>query len=107
MSTEEKENLKEKALRQFKNGVPLFGKDGAFAPMLKEFLEEALEAEMEGHLSSDESGREVGNKRNGKGRKTVKSSHGEVEIENPQDRHSVSLRPTTYLKRVIFQPILV
>ncbi len=98
MSTEEKENLKEKALRQFKNGEPLFGKGGAFAPMLKEFLEEALEAEMEGHLSSDESGREVGNKRNGKGRKTVKSSHGEVEIETPQDRHS-SFQPQIIEKR--------
>lgn len=98
MSTEEKENLKEKALRQFKNGEPLFGRGGAFAPMLKEFLEEALEAEMEGHLSSDESGREVGNKRNGKGRKTVKSSHGEVEIETPQDRHS-SFQPQIIEKR--------
>ncbi len=98
MSTQEKESLKEKALRQFKNGEPLFGKGGAFAPMLKEFLEEALEAEMEGHLSSDESGREVGNKRNGKGRKTVKSSHGEVDIETPQDRHS-SFQPQIIEKR--------
>lgn len=32
MSEQEKETLKEKALRQFKNGEPLFGKDGAFAP---------------------------------------------------------------------------
>lgn len=98
MSTEEKESLKEKALKQFKNGEPLFGKGGAFAPMLKEFLEEALEAEMEGHLSSDESGREVGNKRNGKGRKTVKSSQGEVDIETPQDRHS-SFQPQIIEKR--------
>jgi putative transposase len=98
MSTEEKENLKEKALKQFKNGEPLFGKGGAFAPMLKEFLEDALEAEMEGHLSSDESGRESGNKRNGKGRKTVKSSQGEVDIETPQDRHS-SFQPQIIEKR--------
>jgi transposase-like protein len=98
MSTQEKESLKEKALRQFKNGEPLFGKDGAFGPMLKEFLEEALEAEMEGHLSNNESGREAGNKRNGKGRKTVKSSHGEVDIETPQDRHS-SFQPQIIEKR--------
>lgn len=98
MNEQEKETLKEKALRQFKNGEPLFGKDGAFAPMLKEFLEEALEAEMEEHLASDESGREVGNKRNGRGRKTVKSSQGEVEIETPQDRHS-SFEPQIVEKR--------
>src|SRR5690606_39755200 len=53
--------------------------------MLKEFLEEALEAEMEEHLSKE---RAQGNKRNGKGSKTVKSSSGELEIQTPQDRHS-------------------
>jgi transposase-like protein len=88
MSDQGNESLKEKALRQLKSGEPLFGKEGAFAPILKEFIEEALEAEMESHLASDESGREAGNKRNGKGRKTVKSNQGEVEIETPQDRHS-------------------
>lgn len=88
MNQQEKQDLKQKALKQFFNGESLFGKDGAFAPMLKEFLEEALEAEMEGHLSSDEEGRAVGNKRNGKGQKTVKSSLGEVQIATPQDRHS-------------------
>jgi len=98
MSEQEKETLKEKALRQFKTGEPLFGRDGAFAPLLKEFLEDALEAEMEGHLANDESGRESGNKRNGKGRKTVKSSQGEVEIETPQDRHS-SFQPQVIEKR--------
>nr|WP_010925617.1 IS256 family transposase [Microscilla sp. PRE1]AAK62825.1 MS103, putative transposase [Microscilla sp. PRE1] len=88
MNQQEKQQLKQKALKQFFNGESLFGKDGAFAPMLKEFLEEALEAEMEGHLSSDQKGRPMGNKRNGKGQKTVKSSHGEVQIQTPQDRHS-------------------
>jgi len=45
-------------------GKSLFGKDGAFAPMLKFFIEKALESEMENHLS--DSGRSKGNKRNGK-----------------------------------------
>lgn len=88
MKEQEREDLKEKALKQFFNGEPLFGKGGAFAPMLKEFLEEALEAEMEAHLSSEGKGRAMGNKRNGKGQKTVKGNHGEVRIETPQDRHS-------------------
>lgn len=98
MREQERETLKEKALRQFKNGESLFGKGGAFAPMLKEFLEEALESEMEGHLADDELGRETGNKRNGKGRKTVKSLNGEFEIETPQDRHS-SFQPQIIEKR--------
>lgn len=88
MDYTERESLKKKALKQFKNGESLFGKEGAFAPMLKEFLEEALEAEMGGHLSEGQHSREEGNKRNGKGHKTVKSSLGDIEIDTPQDRFS-------------------
>lgn len=95
MNQEELDTLKAKALKQFKTGKSLFGKDGAFAPLLKEFLEEALEAEMEEHLSQE---RENGNKRNGKGSKTLKSSSGEVTIQTPQDRHS-SFEPEIVKKR--------
>lgn len=95
MNQEELDTLKAKALKQFKTGKSLFGKDGAFAPLLKEFLEEALEAEMEEHLSEE---RENGNKRNGKGSKTLKSSSGEVTIQTPQDRHS-SFEPEIVKKR--------
>lgn len=95
MNQEELDTLKAKALKQFKTGKSLFGKDGAFAPLLKEFLEEALEAEMEEHLSHE---RENGNKRNGKGSKTLKSSSGEVTIQTPQDRHS-SFEPEIVKKR--------
>ena len=86
MDRKELEGIEEKALQQFKSGKSLFGKDGAFAPLLKNFIEKALEAEMEEHLSDEE--RSKGNKRNGKGRKTIKSSAGSFEIETPQDRHS-------------------
>ena len=48
------DKIKKKALKQFKTGKSLFGKGGAFAPLLKDFLEEALEAEMEAHLSPEE-----------------------------------------------------
>src|SRR5690606_3121918 len=91
--------FKQKALKQFLSGEPLLGKDGAFAPMLKEFLEEALEAEMSEHLSDDEVGFPSGNKRNGKGKKTVKSQSGEVTIQTPQDRHS-SFEPKIIEKQI-------
>ncbi|MFN6088810.1 MAG: hypothetical protein ACK47E_08700 [Cyclobacteriaceae bacterium] len=39
------EEIKKKALEQFRSGKSLYGKDGAFAPMLKSFLEAALEGE--------------------------------------------------------------
>ncbi|MEQ8476301.1 MAG: IS256 family transposase [Fulvivirga sp.] len=96
MTQEEIDQLQSKALAQFKSGKSLFGKDGAFAPMLKQFLEAALESEMEGHLDPEE--RLQGNKRNGKGSKTIKSSTGTFEIETPQDRHS-SFEPQIIKKR--------
>lgn len=44
-------------------------KDGALAPILKHFLEAALEAEMDLHLDEEERGK--GNRRNGKVTKQV------------------------------------
>ena len=38
------------AREQFKSGVPLFGKDGAFHRVLEDFLNAALEGEMDSHL---------------------------------------------------------
>ena len=93
---EEYEALKEKALRQFKSGEPLLGKNGAFAPLMKQFLESALEAEMEEHL--DETERVKGNRRNGTSKKTVKSSDGSFELETPRDRES-NFEPDIVKKR--------
>lgn len=96
MTTKEQQELEKKALEQFMSGKSLFGKDGAFAPMLKNFIEKALESEMECHLDGQE--RSKGNKRNGKGRKTIKSGFGSFEIETPQDRQS-SFEPELVKKR--------
>ena len=96
MDREELEGIEEKALAQLKSGKSLFGKDGAFAPLLKGFIEKALESEMEDHL--DEPERIRGNKRNGKGKKTIKSSAGSFLIETPQDRHS-NFEPELIKKR--------
>lgn len=96
MDIEHTTDIEKKAIEQFKSGKSLFGKDGAFAPLLKSFLEKALDAEMEGHLDDQE--RLRGNKRNGKGKKTIKSSAGSFEIETPQDRQS-SFEPELVRKR--------
>ena len=48
------ELMNKKALEQFGSGQSLYGKDGAFAPLLKSFLEAALEAEMGSHLNEEE-----------------------------------------------------
>lgn len=81
---------------EFRSGKSVFGEGGALAPLLKTFLETALDAEMESHL--DDSERLLGNKRNGKKTKTVKSSQGQLEISTPQDRNS-SFNPQIVKKR--------
>lgn len=96
MNTHEQTEFEKKVLDQFMSGKSLFGKDGAFAPMLKNVIEKALSAEMETHLNENQ--REQGNKRNGKGKKTIKSSFGSFDIETPQDRHS-SFEPEIVKKR--------
>jgi putative transposase len=89
-------DIRDKALAQLKSGKSLTGAGGVFAPLLKDFLESALEAEMETHLDLYE--RESGNKRNGKGSKTVKTSSGSLTINTPQDRHS-NFEPQILRKR--------
>jgi len=95
-TNEEYEALKKKALEQFRTGKPLLGKGGAFAPLLKQFLESALSAEMEEHLTEQE--RDKGNRKNGTSKKTIKSSVGSFEIETPRDRES-SFEPDIVKKR--------
>ena len=96
MSKDSYQEMQKLVLEQLKSGQSLTGKGGAFAPLIKEFIESALEAEMSGHL--DDSQRSKGNKRNGKGQKTLRTSHGEVTINTPEDRHS-SFEPEIVKKR--------
>lgn len=99
MKNEEQFNLEEirkKALEQFRSGKSLYGKDGAFAPMLKSFLEAALEGELDAHLDVDE--RKEGNRKNGKTSKTLQTSDGPLEIETGRDRNS-TFEPELVKKR--------
>lgn len=88
--------MRDLALGQLRSGKSLTGEGGVFAPIIKEFLESALSAEMEGHLDEEERG--YGNKRNGRSSKTLKTSSGAITIETPQDRHS-TFNPQIVKKR--------
>jgi transposase-like protein len=88
--------LRKKALKQLMSGESLYGKNGAFAPMLKSFLEAALEGELDAHLDEDE--RKSGNRKNGKLSKTLQTSDGPLEIETSRDRHS-TFEPELVKKR--------
>lgn len=90
------EAIRKKALEQFRSGKSLYGKDGAFAPMLKSFLEAALEGELDSHLDEDE--RKEGNRKNGKTSKTIQTTTGSLEIETSRDRNS-TFEPELIKKR--------
>ncbi len=65
-----------------------FGKDGIFARLFSKTLEQMLEGEMTAHVGYEKyapEGRNKGNSRNGKYRRKVKSSAGEVSIEVPRE----------------------
>jgi len=96
MESEEFKLMRDKALEQLRSGQSLTGKEGVFAPLLKQFIESALEAEMSSHLDDIE--RLSGNKRNGRKSKTLKTDSGEIEICTPQDRNS-SFEPQLVKKR--------
>ena len=86
MEAEEFIKLQDEALAKVLKGGPVFGENGAFTELLKKFVESALEAEIESHLSKEE--RAKGNKRNGYGKKKLHTSHGTIDIEPPFDRQS-------------------
>ncbi len=90
------EKSKQKLKEQFRTGKSLFGKGGAFAPLLQEMLNSILEGEIEGHL--DEQERDAGNRKNGKNKKLLKTSSGNIEVTTPRDRLG-SFEPEMVKKR--------
>jgi transposase-like protein len=74
------------APEQLKSGKPLFGKGGAFAPLLEKILNAAPESEMDAHMDCEE--RSLGNRRNGYTSKQVQTGMGEVGVHTPRDRDS-------------------
>ena len=72
----------EEALKALQSGQAITGKDGVLAPLIKQLTEAALEGEIDSHIANDV----VPNRRNGKSKKTVKSTSGQFELETPRDR---------------------
>ena len=44
------EQFKHQARQQLKDGASLLGADGVLTPLIKQFLEESLEADLDAHL---------------------------------------------------------
>ena len=92
----EYEVMKQKLKEQFRSGKSLFSKGGAFAPLLEDLINSMLEGELDAHLDDDERG--LGNRKNGKGSKVLKTSAGSIEINTPRDRLG-SFEPELVKKR--------
>lgn len=90
------ELVKQKLREQFRTSKSLFSNGGAFAPLLQEMLNSMLEGEMDAHLDDEE--RSIGNRRNGKSPKLLKTSAGTIEVNTPRDRQS-SFEPEIVRKR--------
>ena len=92
------EEFKNKAIADMKAGKALVGKDGIFTPLMKQFLEAALEGEITSHMATCLEDPENQNRRNGKNLKTLKSPMGAFELETPRDREG-SFEPQIVKKR--------
>lgn len=89
------QDFETEAIQRLKDGEELGGKDGVLAPLIKRLLEASLEGELDVHL-----GESQGNRRNGKGRKQLKTSHGAIELETGRDRQG-SFEPQLVKKRQV------
>lgn len=91
--------FEEQAIQQLQDGQGLLGKEGVLTPLLKRFLEKALEGELAHHLDEEE--RSKGNRRNGKGSKQLKTSSGPIALDTPRDRQG-SFEPQIVGKRAVY-----
>jgi putative transposase len=93
--------LLDELLKDYQTPQDLFGENGIIKQLTKGMIERCLQAEMQDHLGYAKHGRkkpESANTRNGKGTKTLKSEHGELEISVPRDRDG-SFEPMLVKKR--------
>ena len=87
-----RKELLDELIKDYKNPEDLIGENGILKQLTKALLERAMEAELTHELGFEKhdrnSAKETDNRRNGTSRKTVKSKHGEIELEVPRDRAS-------------------
>jgi len=91
------EKYKKEVIAGLISGKGLTGEDGLLKPLIKQFVEGALSAELDSHLK-EEKAAEHQNRRNGLQSKEIKTDFGPVQIEYSRDRRS-SFEPVTVKKR--------
>ena len=81
----------DKLLKDYKSPEDVLGENGLLKQLTKAVLERAMQAELTHHLGYEPlapEGKNTGNSRNGKSKKTLKGDFGELQIETPRDRNS-------------------
>ena len=73
------------AVKDILSGKSINGKDGVLAPLVKQLVEAALEAELDNHITQDVFNGNK-NRKNGRSSKTIKSSNGTFVLDTPRDR---------------------
>lgn len=84
-------DLIDQLLKDYKQPEDVLGENGLLKQLTKAVLERAMQAELTHHLGYDKhdpAGKNSGNSRNGKSKKTLKGDFGTLPIEVPRDRNS-------------------
>ena len=89
--------IREAVIKGLMAGQPLTGDSGLLKPLIADFVQGALDAELQDHLD-EERAQGISNRRNGKQQKAIRTESGEVRIEYDRDRNG-SFEPITVKKR--------
>ena len=85
-----RKEILDELIKDYQNPEDLLGESGLLKQLTKALLERAIAAELTHELGFEKhdksSLKESANRRNGTSVKTVKSKHGEIELEIPRDR---------------------
>jgi len=82
-----KDELIEELMKGYEKPEGLIGENGLLKDLTKRLLEKAMQGELTHHLGYPKwspAGKNTGNSRNGKNKKTIKGEFGEMEIEVPK-----------------------
>jgi|FrelakmetLWP11LW_1041352.scaffolds.fasta_scaffold15875_1 putative transposase len=86
----QQDRLIDELLKDYRGPESFWGESGLFAQLKKRIIDRTLDAEMDHHLGytkHDPKGKNSGNSRNGKGKKTIVMDSDQIELEPPRDRN--------------------
>jgi len=91
------EDYRKEVIKGLMNGETLTGDQGLLQPLIANFVQGALDAEMQDHLD-EEHAQGLSNRRNGKQSKEIRTESGDIGIEYSRDRNG-TFQPVTVKKR--------